>query len=365
MVLRSRTDMPTRTIAVNDCAPTARQVGSTEAAVRWYLATHYGTPDDRGVTQTFCDPRYVGSFAVEARAIAERDGAHLFRLLVAVTMFQRRQDEQITRILRGMTPEDAAEVSSLPALLALADECPCEHAKSLDGLLTRCDLTKTPQTKRGTCRANPRVSCHMKRHTVLLRRYGHFGKVPSSIALTVRESGAPDLSALLTGAARDATGPEAKARAMVDALSRAWRVSEKIASMFLSMVWNPDVTPGVVARRDLDWRHFIAIDSNTDAFLATIGYRGSGTYDARRRFLRALSERIDLKRMRSGLRRDNPRLVQQAMYLFMSVTNRRAIAGDCMHLGPQACATCPRPLSRLCPVRASSSDSKKRLPVIA
>jgi hypothetical protein len=336
----------------------------TEAVVRWYLSTHYGTPDDRGVTQTFCDPRRVGAFAVETRAIAERDGAQLFRLLVAVAMFQRRQDEQITRILRGMSTEDAAEVSSLPALLALADECACEHARSVDGLLASCDLTKTPRTKRGTCRVNPRVDCHLKRHTVLLRRYGHFGKVPSSIALTVRERGAPNLAALLDMAAAGANSPEARARAMVSALSRAWRVNEKIASMFLSMVWNPDVTPGVSARRDLDWRHFVVIDSNTDAFLAAIGYRGLGTYEARRSFLRALSKRIDLPRMRPGLRRDNPRIVQQAMYLFMSVTNRRAIPGDCMHAGASACAACPVTLSCMCPARRPVGDDRRRLSVI-
>lgn len=357
--------MPKRNTAAKGTIPTARQVRITEAAVRWYLATHYGTPDDRGVTQSFCDPRRVGAFAIDAWAIAGRDGAQLFRLLIAVAMFQRRQDEQIIRILRGMTDEDAAEVSSLPALLALADACACEHGKTLDGLLTRCDLTKTPRTKRGTCRANPRVDCHLKRHTVLLRRYGHFGKVPSSIALAVRESGASDIPALLSTAARRANDPEAKARAMVDALSAAWRVSEKIASMFLSMVWNPDITPGVVARRDLDWRHFVVIDSNTDAFLAAIGYHGLGTYEARRRFLRALSERIDLKRMRPGLRRDNPRLVQQAMYLFMSVTNRRAIPGDCMHLGASACAVCPAQLAPVCPARRPAPDDRRRLKIIA
>ncbi len=126
---------------------------------------------------------------------------------------------------------------------------------------------------------------------------------------------------------------------------------------------NPDVTPGVAARRDLDWRHFVVIDSNTDAFLASIGYRGSGTYEARRRFLRALSERIDLKQMRPGLRRDNPRIVQQAMYLFMSIANRRAIPKDCMHVGPGACARCPKELARYCPVRQDDAP-RRRLPVV-
>lgn len=365
MVIRPRIDVPRRTTSTINAVPTARQARLAEAVVRWYLEAHYGTPDDRGVTQTFCDPGRVGMFAVRSSAIAARDAEHLFRLLTAVVMFQRRQDEQITRILRGMTERDAAEVSSLPALLALCDDCACEHGRSLAGLLERCDLTKTPHTKRGTCRANPRVACHMKRHTVLLRRYGHFGKVPSSIALMVRESGAPDLAALLSKVLKRKGSPNERARWMVESLSRAWRVNEKISSMFLSMVWNPDLTPGVIARRDLDWRHFIVIDSNTDLLLKAIGYKGLGTYEARRRFLRALSERLDLKQVRPDVRRDNPRLVQQAMYLFMSVTNRRAIKTDCMHMGPSACAACPPLLARLCPAYSSVRDGRRRLRVIA
>lgn len=341
-----------------------KQIRAAEAVVRWYLATHYGSPDDQGVTQTFCDPKRVGAFAVEASAVAAREGSQLFRLLAAVAMFQKRQDKQITRILRGLSAEDAAELSSLERLLALVDDCACPHSKTVASLRSRCDLTKTPRTKRGTCRANSRVDCHLKRHTVLLKRYGHFGKVPSSLALTVRESGAGDIASMLDVAARRAHGPEARARAMVDALSRAWRVSEKIASMFLSMVWNPDLTAGVRARRDIDWRHFVVVDSNTDAFLAAIGYEGGGTYEARRQFLRALSARIDLGAIRPGLHRDNPRIVQQAMYLFMSASNRRAIPGDCMHLGPPVCARCPKALSKLCPVR-QVGRAVRRLPIIA
>lgn len=348
-----------------DLAPTSRQVHAAESITGWYLKLHYCSPSDQGVAQTFCDPARVGSFAVDLESIVRRDGGALFRLLVAVSMFQRRQDNQITRVLRSISPVDAEELTSAARLLHLSDASPCPHIKSTEALRFSCDLAKHPRTKLGICKANPKVECHMKRHTVLLRRYGHFGKVPTSAALVIREAGALDVAGLMERAVEAARGPEARARAIVDALSKAWRVSEKISSMFLSIVWNPDLTPGVTARRDVDWRHFVVIDSNVDAFLSAVEYEGAGTYEARRHFLRLLSKRVDLKVFRRGLRRDNPRLVQQALYLFMSATNRRAIAGDCMHLGPQACATCPRPLSRLCPVRASSSDSKKRLPVIA
>ena len=94
------------------------------------------------------------------------------------------------------------------------------------------------------------------------------------------------------------------------------------------------------------------IDSNVDLFLASIGYTGHGTYDARRAFVHALARRVDLGALDRRVRSYNPRLVQQAMYVFMSAANRRASPGDCMHLGPSACAACPRQLVRRCPVRS-------------
>lgn len=342
---------------------TARQVEVTRAAVRWYLATHYGTPDDQGTAQVFCDPRRVGAFAVSREALVAHDGEALFRLLVAIAMFQRRQDKQITAILRSMTTDEAAELSSLDRLLALVDHGPCDLLRTTESLRERCDLTKHATTKLGICAANPRADCHLKRHTVLMRRYGHFGKVPTSAALVVRESGAIDLPAMLAAVRAGARTRQGRARALVDALARTWRISEKIAAMFLSTICNPDLTPGVPEWKDVDWRHFVVVDSNVDLFLGALAYRGPRSYEARRTFLRGLSKRIDLDAMRRSLRRENPRIVQQAMYLFMSVSNRRAMPGDCMHLGANACAACPRALSRICPAR--TTDARRRLPVVA
>lgn len=343
--------------------PTARQVEVTRAAVRWYLATHHGSPDDQGTAQVFCDPKRVGAFAVPREALVAHDGEALFRLLIAIAMFQRRQDKQITAILRSMTPDEASELSSLDRLLALVDHGSCDLLRTTEFIRERCDLTKQATTKLGVCAENPHAECHLKRHTVLMRRYGHFGKVPTSAALVVRESGAIDLAAMLSAVRAGARTRSGRARALVDALARTWRVSEKIAAMFLSTICNPDLTPGVPEWKDVDWRHFVVIDSNVDLFLGALDYRGPRSYEARRAFLRALSSRIDLAAMRRGLRRDNPRIVQQAMYLFMSVSNRRAMPGDCMHLGANACASCPRPLSRICPAR--TTGARRRLPLVS
>ena len=101
------------------------------------------------------------------------------------------------------------------------------------------------------------------------------------------------------------------------------------------------------------------IDSNVDAFMRAMKGPATYSYEARRAFVRRLSRKIDLSEMRAGLTADNPRIVQQAMYLFMSWSNRRAIGADCMHR-PGECALCPRQLASLCPVR----DGVRRLPTV-
>lgn len=330
--------------------PRASQIAATKAVVRWYLEHHFRRPSDPGVLEMFCDPSRVGAFAVDRRALRAGDGRALFRLLVATAMFQRRQDVQILRILQGMGASDADEISDAAQLLALVDDGGCAHMRTTLALAEECDLDKDPRTRLGCCNANPKVACHLKRHTVLLKRYGHFGKVPTSIALMVREAGAEDLSALRRLVMRRARDPLARAQELERELSRAWRVNQKIASMFLSMVTNPDLSRGLAPwSRGIDWTYYVVIDSNVDLFLASIRYQGNGTYDARRDFLRELARGIDLTEFDGALQPYNPRLVQQAMYLFMSTANRRAAEADCMHRSPASCATCPSIVQRRCP----------------
>jgi hypothetical protein len=330
--------------------PRAHQVAATKAVVQWYLDRHFRRPSDPGVVEMFCDPARVGSFAVDRRALRVGDGPALFRLLVATAMFQRRQDVQILRILQSMAKSDAVEVSDAARLLALVDNGDCTHMRTTQELAELCDLDKHPRTREGCCKANPGVSCHLKRHTVVLKRYGHFGKVPTSIALMVRESGAKDLPELRRLVMRRERDPLARAQALERELSRAWRVNQKISSMFLSMLTNPDLSRGLAPwSRGIDWTYYVVVDSNVDLFLASIEYKGIGTYDARRNFIREVSRGIDLTEFDSALTSYNPRLVQQAMYLFMSRTNRRVAAADCLRLAPTACATCPGALRSRCP----------------
>lgn len=329
--------------------PTESQVGLTVAVTRWYLALYWRRAGDVGVLPMFCDADRVGAFAVNAAEIAVGDPSALHRLLAATVMFQRRQDKQITAILRGISKVDADEICDPVRLIDLAAGCGCPHANSLDGLIAKCDLRK--EAGIGACNEEPYVACAPKRHTVLLKRYGHFGKVPTALALMVREAGARDLAQLRDMAVATASSPTDAALRLELALTKAWRVSDKISAMYLSMLTNPDLSPGLAPWTEgVDWTKFVAVDSNVDRFLAMLGYSGAMTYAARRDFVSLLAERIDLATLSPGMSSYNPRIIQQAAFMFMSESNRRASGRDCSLQRGTNCSVCDRGLSAACPV---------------
>jgi hypothetical protein len=265
-------------------------------------------------------------------------------------MFQRRSDLQIMRVLTGVSRRHAEEMGDANKLLKLADSTNCPYPQQLDTLKAACDLTKDPVTKRGKCSARPTVSCHLKQHTELLKRYGHFGKMPTSIALALRAQGASSLTDLKTKIWVGVKCPKERVLALERAVSQAWRVNEKIAAMFLSAVTNRDLSGELAPWTEgVDSSHFVVIDSNVDLFLKAIGYPGSTSYRARREFLQTLSERIHLEEFNADIDSYNPRLVQQALYMFNSVSNRRANSTDCSHAATTACPVCPKILVRICP----------------
>ena len=234
--------------------------------------------------------------------------------------------------------------------MALLDSSRCRFIKTSEGLRFGCDLMKDA-SGRGHCKHRPRTTCHLKRHTEVLKRYGHFGKVPTSLALVLREAGVDDLADLHRQVLEDVPTPVERAAVFEQVLSRAWRVSDKISAMFLSAISNPDLSDGLTPWGEgVDWTRFVVIDSNVDSFLELAGFPGPWSYDARRRFIIKLSKRIDLSEYNPRLHRYNPRIVQQALYLFMSKTNRSAKEEDCAHRAPLSCGQCNKDLRTLCPL---------------
>jgi hypothetical protein len=330
--------------------PSRTAISATRAIVTWYVQNYLGTADDTGVTEMFCRRESVGFFAVDRGALERGEAEALFRLLVTITMFQRLSDVQIMRTLRSIGEDEARELTDANSLLRLADT-DCDLSTSLSNLLTRCDLSKDEQG-RGCCGARPQTACALKRHTVTLRRYGHFGKMPMSIALALRDSGVDDLPSLRASVWRATQDPLDRAMRLESAISKAWRVNHKIAAMFLSAVTNRALAGDLAPWSDgVDAEYFVVVDSNVDLALEALGYTGPRTYAARRQFVTALAAHVRLDRMRTGLPCARPRIVQQGLYLFMSKSNRRANSRDCHHGGPAACALCPTALSEVCPLR--------------
>jgi hypothetical protein len=326
----------------------AEQVEVTRAVVRWYLKLYHRTTDDLGTPTTFVDRSRVGSFAISPRAFERGEPAALFRMLIAMTLFQRRQDQQVMRILQRLGRAEVRELSDVPTLRRARASASCPNVRTLNALLFRCDLTKD-SNGRGTCGYAPRRACYLKRHTELLKRYGHFGKVPTSVVMALDAGGAANVAALRRAVVAASSDPKQRALGLEAALMNAWRINRKIAAMFLSGMTNPDLSaiPGPWSE-GVDWTEYIVIDSNTDQYLATIGYRGSGTYDARHQFITRIAHDIDLSSERPGLHAFNPRVVQQAMYMFMSRSNRRSASGDCWHAA--RCRLCLTALRERCPV---------------
>lgn len=329
----------------------AARVRTLEAVVRWYLREYHRTRRDLGGSQMFCDRTRMGHFAVAPAAFRAGRPAALFKMLVATTLFQRRRDQHVFRILGGLTRLQVDGLTRPQALLTEVARCPCAFTKTSEALHSECDLAKDPRTKRGTCSRAPSVGCPAKEHTRLLRRYGDFGKMPSSAALMLRDEGVRDLAHLRRQVLRQADEPAARAALLEGAVTRVWRVSNKVAAMFLSAVANPDLghLPGPWSS-GIDWTRYVVVDSNVDHFLDGLSYRWTASYGARLEVIRKLARDVPLDKMQPGLHTFNPRLVQQAMYMFMSESNRRANPEDCMHMGGDACRACPRDLSRLCPV---------------
>lgn len=333
--------------------PSAKQIRVTEEVVAWYLRTYWMTRDDLGTPETFLDRDRVGAFAVDPAAFEAGDPVALGRILVAVSLFQRLRDQLVLKILQRIPAERVDVLTTLDELAGSALAADCTARQSLEGLRTACDLHKD-DLRRGACSREPSGACPLHRHTEDLCRYGHFGKVPTSLALAIHSAGASDLPDLYRRVLGQHRRRAERAEVLEQVLCRAWRVEKKIASMFLSLVctpglsrWRPPWRSGVA------WERYVVVDSNVDAYLATIGYRGAGSYDARRTFVMELARRIDLRQHSRRLPSFNPRIVQQAAYVFAGRSNRVANPRDCGHSGAGMCAQCPRLIRRRCSVRTA------------
>lgn len=334
--------------------PTTRQVRITQRIVEWYLDNYWLSPMDMGTPDMFFDRDLVGEFAVSPTEFEAGEPQALARMLVAVSLFQRLRDQLVLRILRGASSSHVDELTALDRLAKSAESAECSARRDLESLRSKCDLTKDAEG-RGVCSRQRRGSCTLHQHTQILKRYGHFGKVPTSLALALAAYGASTLSELYQMTLASHRTRASRAEALEQTLCAAWRVNKKIATMFLSLVATPGLSRRTPPwRAGVAWERFVVVDSNLDEYLRGVGYSGSSSYDSRRSFIIALAARIDLRQYSWQLQRFNPRVVQQAIFAFTGRSNRRANESDCSYSEPPSCRACPRVLSSRCPVRRNT-----------
>lgn len=304
-----------------------------------------------GAVPFYCDSARVGAFAVPPEELAQGQDAALFRLFVSLAMFQALRDVVIMRQQRTMSPAAVGLLTSTDALAAHVGKAECEHLASAEVFDLRCSVNKT--AGQVDCNHRPGAACQVKEATVLFRRMGDMGKLPTSAWLHVW--GNYQLAHILAEIIRQESNPQKRADRLVERFARIHRVGRKLATMFVSALSTPALAPGLTPWfPEIDGNGLVVIDTNVARAVDVLREPGAAkTYTARASWLRSEAIKIDLRQFDSDLPPHSPRLVQQALYTFCSKSNRAASGDECACLD-KACATCA---TTICPFAACSGHS--------
>jgi hypothetical protein len=320
--------------------------------VAWYLETAYGRWEGPGTVPFFADRSRVGPFAVDADAVAAGDPDALFQVLITLSSYQARRDVDIMTIQRTMPKARAKDMTSSSRLRVLVDRSRCQHLRDAGAFDRLCDVRRDFRRGIATCATHPHTPCHVKQATEAIGRMGDLGKLPTSAWLHLGPAGLPGW---LADECRADPDPHLRASALVRRVSSVYRIGIKLASMFVTSLSVPELGFGAPWFPEVDGSRIVVIDANvSSAIKIWRQYRGSNTYSQLARWIASVADTIDLSRLRSSLPARSPRLVQQAVYVFRSRSNRVAVGDAC---ATRSCASCP---SRVCPFRANRSTSDER-----
>lgn len=311
--------------------------------VAWYLDTAYGRWEGPGTVPFFADPSRVGRFAVDLARLQRREPGALFKLLVTLGAYQSRRDVDIMRIQRSMSQRQVGEMTSLRQLRVLVEGSRCSYMRDAERFDAGCSVRRD-QGRGATCAAHPRMTCHVKDATSAIGRMGDLGKQPTSAWLRLGSNGP---MAWFGEAVRVHADPRRRAIHLVELASSVHRIGVKLASMYVTALSVPELGSGAAWSPEIDGSQLLVVDANVrSAIRIWRRNRGPETYDALATWLSRAANKIDLARLHPGLPSRSPRLVQQALYLFRSRSNRTALGDRC---ASRPCGSCP---SSVCPFRS-------------
>lgn len=315
---------------------------SLRHVVAWYFANIYAVTEGPGLVPFYCDPARVGRFAVEPTALAAGHEDALFKLFVALSMFQARRDVLIMRQQRDMPARTISMLASPSRVRRLVNATDCEHLNSGDAFDQGCNVTKAGGAVE--CKSRPGLDCPVKQATAALRRMGDSGKVSVSAWLHLWKGGlAPRLRTIFEAEIT----PARRAELLVERFSRVHRVGRKLATMYVAALSTPALAPGLAPWFPaVDGNSLVVIDTHVAQAVDLLhASKAPRTYESRARWLTRQAARIDLQEFHPDVPSFAPRLVQQALYAFGSKSNRTE-AGDGCANREAPCSGC---VPRLCP----------------
>src|SRR5207253_1728140 len=96
--------------------------------------------------------------------------------------------------------------------------------------------------------------------------------------------------------------PAIRARTVVNAIQAVWRVGEKLANLFVSVLSTPALAPGLCPWFPiLDGNDLVVIDTNVAAVIDILDPTAPRTYSARTNWIRHAAENIPLRGFHAAL----------------------------------------------------------------
>ena len=312
------------------------------AVLDWYFSSPYGFLHGHKQPPFYCDPSRVGGFAVDPDELAAGHEPTLFKLFILLSMFQALRDVVIMRQQQGYSPSSVRVIAD-PAYIqdSLVGHL-CPALGSVEDFERGCDVSKTAGVV--DCGRCPGVGCHVKEATLAFNRMADMGKLPTSAWLRLWKPGG--LNAVLAEVCDREPSPSKRGHLLVERLGQVHRVGRKLASMFVSAISTPSLAPGLTPWfPEVDGHDLVVVDTNVARAVDALRTGGAKAYQARENWLREQAAQLDLRGYRADLPSHSPRLVQQALYVFGSKSNRVA-AGDPCSGRTTPCAICA---PSLCP----------------
>lgn len=306
--------------------------------ISWYANRVFGRIEGKSVLPFYCDPTKVGRAAVSQVGIRKGSESALFKLFVSLMMYQARRDVVIQAQQKSWKAKDSDHLLSLSKIRSRIAESRCPHLKTDATFETACTIVRRQGVV--TCDHN-HLECPVRDASQVWGRMSDLGILPVS---AIRRIWIKSNLIIILQEAGSIHDPIQRIEWVISKFSAVHRVGRKLATMFVSTLSTPALAKDLSPWHPLlNGNLAVVIDTHAKRAIDHFRVGGIDSYQSRVDWVRNVALRIDLSKFREDWPSYSPRLIQQALYMFSSKSNRRAWRDPCSEA---VCAGCP---SALCP----------------